>query len=158
MYDLAVRQARDGFLWEHGFVDIHPGNQAHKFMADLAVWTLQSTALGLLQLPYNEEDEQVVAAPLPDPMYQGNVPPNSTMCLMGDMFRSLALPSSSGFSYVNEGTAEKPKPGYVATQPGAVLALQLSTDRSGISKPGDKINVFFHYLRSYEHMGVARFR
>ena len=42
--------------------------------------------------------------------------------------------SSSGFEYINEGTAEKPKPGYIATQPGSKLRLRLNTDRSLIDR------------------------
>ena len=32
---------------------------------------------------------------------------------------------AAGWDYVNEGTAEKPKWGYIASQPGSVLQLQL---------------------------------
>ncbi|GFR48090.1 hypothetical protein Agub_g9777 [Astrephomene gubernaculifera] len=159
MYDLAVRQEREGFLWEHAFVDHHPGNQGHKFMADLAVWMLQQTALGLLQLPYGQEDAEAAGAPLAGPMYPGNLPPNSSMCLLGDSFRSLVVSeASSGFDYVNEGTPEKPKPGYVATQPGSVLRFRIDTDRTALgAQPQDLVFVVFHYLRSYVHMGIAEF-
>lgn len=57
-------------------------------MADLAVYLLQSTALQLVaHLPYGREDAEAVAAPLPQPIYPGNVAPNTSMCLLGDRFR-----------------------------------------------------------------------
>ncbi|GLI64554.1 hypothetical protein VaNZ11_007873 [Volvox africanus] len=161
MYDLAVRQAKDGFLWEQAFVDLHPGNMGHKLMADLAVFTLQQISLGLLQLPYCQDDEEAAEAPLSAPMYQDNIPPSSPMCIIGDGFRSLIdHAATTGWDYVNEGTTEKPKPGYVTWQPGSVLRLQVDTDRSGMRSQmeREKVHVFFHYLRSYEHMGKAEFR
>ncbi|KAG2433670.1 hypothetical protein HXX76_008041 [Chlamydomonas incerta] len=171
LYGLAVEQ-REGFKWEQAFVDHHPGNQGHKMMADLAVYLLQATALQLVgHLPYGREDAEAVAAALPEPMYPGNVAPNTSMCLLGERFRELVVPeSTAGFAYINEGTAEKPKPGYVANTTGAVLRLRLNTDRAGLAGPqrpaggaktpdADKqpVQIFFHHLRSYEHMGVAAF-
>ena len=44
--------------------------------------------------------------------------------------------TADGFTYVNEGTAEKPKPGYVATKPGSVLRIAISTDRSPVAAVG----------------------
>lgn len=44
--------------------------------------------------------------------------------------------STSGFAYLNEGTVEKPKPGYVANTTGAVLRLRLNTHREGLGLAG----------------------
>ncbi|GIM14751.1 hypothetical protein Vretimale_17546 [Volvox reticuliferus] len=131
----------------------------HKLMADLAVFMLQQISLGLLQLPYGQDDAEAAEAPLPAPMYAGNIPPSSPMCIIGDSFRSLAdSVTTTGWDYINEGTTEKPKPGYVAREPGSVLRVRIDTDRSGMSSQTEDVHVFFHYLRSYEHMGKAAFR
>ncbi|PNG99591.1 hypothetical protein TSOC_014627, partial [Tetrabaena socialis] len=70
--------------------------------------------------------------------------------------RSLVV-LAEGFEWVNEGTAVKPKPGYVATRPGARLQLRLDTDRSAVGSAADeKVHVYVHHLRSYQHMGSAK--
>ncbi|PNH01936.1 hypothetical protein TSOC_012121 [Tetrabaena socialis] len=64
---------------------------------------------------------------------------------------------AEGFEWVNEGTAVKPKPGYVATRPGARLQLRLDTDRSAVgSAANENVHVYLHHLRSYQHMGSAK--
>ncbi|PNW79166.1 hypothetical protein CHLRE_09g402923v5 [Chlamydomonas reinhardtii] len=135
VYRLAVHTDTPGFRWEDVFIDHHPGDHGHKIMSDLAVHLLQRTAHDLLQLPYGAEDEHVAGEPLPPPMYPGNVPPDAPMCRVGDLFRAM-VKTADGFTYVNEGTAEKPKPGYVATKPGSVLRIAISTDRSPVAAVG----------------------
>ncbi|GIL63834.1 hypothetical protein Vafri_17825 [Volvox africanus] len=155
MYRLAVHKQELGFLWEDMFVDHHPGDHGHKIMADLAVHLIQQVALGLLLEPYGREEEEVVWEALPAPMYDGNSAPNSVMCSVAASFRQLVV-LSEGFDYINEGTAIKPKPGYVATQPGSRLQLRVNTDRSAVGSPPDgMVHVYLHHLRSYEHMGMA---
>ncbi|GLC64570.1 hypothetical protein PLESTF_000180000 [Pleodorina starrii] len=155
LYRLAVHKQEPGFLWEDVFVDHHPGDHGHKIMADLAVHLIQQVALGLLMEPYGKEDEEAVSEPLPGPMYKGNMPPNSVMCSVAESFKQLVV-LSEGFEYVNEGSAVKPKPGYVATTPGSRLQLRVDTDRSALgSPPEERVRVYLHHLRSYEHMGVA---
>ncbi|GIL78985.1 hypothetical protein Vretifemale_8390, partial [Volvox reticuliferus] len=135
--------------------DHHPGDHGHKIMADLAVNLIQQVALGLMLEPYGHEDEDVVWEELPDPMYEGNSAPNSVMCSVAESFQQLVI-LSEGFEYINEGTAIKPKPGYVATQPGSRLQLRVDTDRSAVGSPPDAmVHVYLHHLRSYEHMGTA---
>ncbi|GFR42716.1 hypothetical protein Agub_g3640 [Astrephomene gubernaculifera] len=156
LYRLAVHKGAPGFLWEDTFVDHHPGDHGHKVMADLAVHLLQRTALGLLVEPYGPADVEAVQEPLPEPMYQFNTAPSSPMCLVGETFRSLVV-ESDGWEYLNEGTAVKPKPGFVAKRPGSRLRLRLDTDRSGVGSPAEEqVHVYLHHLRSYEHMGKAR--
>ncbi|PNH01068.1 hypothetical protein TSOC_013069, partial [Tetrabaena socialis] len=136
--------------------DIHPGNHGHKVMADLAVHLLQRVALGLLMEPYDSQDRELLREPLPPPMYPGNLPPSSPMCRVGEELRSL-LVLAEGFEWVNEGTAVKPKPGYVATRPGARLQLRLDTNRSAVGSAADeKVHLYVHHLRSYQHMGSAQ--
>ncbi|EFJ52634.1 hypothetical protein VOLCADRAFT_85814 [Volvox carteri f. nagariensis] len=155
LYRLAVFKSTPNFLWEDAYVDVHPGDHGHKIMADLAVHLIQRVTLGLLMEPYSSADAEAANEQLPEPMYLGNTAPSSPMCLVGAAFRRLVV-SSSGFTYVNEGTAVKPKPGYVATEPGSRLQLAVNTDRSAVGSPaGEKVHVYVHHLRSYEHMGVA---
>ncbi|KAG2434505.1 hypothetical protein HYH02_012172 [Chlamydomonas schloesseri] len=158
LYRLAAQKATPGFLWEDTFVDHHPGDHGHKVMADLMVHLVQRTAVGLLLEPFGAPDAEAITEPLPEPMYDGNTAPNATMCLVGDAFRS-HLVSAQGFDWVNEGSTAKPKPGYVATQPGSKLRLRVDTDRSGLgSAPGERVALYLHHLRSYEHMGAAALR
>ena len=47
---------------------------------------------------------------------------------MDEGLKQVVVPGAAGaagWDYVNEGTAEKPKWGYIASQPGSVLQLQL---------------------------------
>lgn len=159
MYRLATTNA-PGFLWEDVFVDHHPGDRGHKIMADLVVYMMQQVALGLLLHPLSKADAAVLAEPLPEPMYPGNVPPSSTMCVAGEPFRSLVV-AAEGFTWVNEGTPLKPKPGFVATSPGSTLRIRVDTDRGGGAAGGAAgdarpLPVFLHYMRSYERMGTAK--
>ncbi|GLI65991.1 hypothetical protein VaNZ11_009684 [Volvox africanus] len=155
MYRLAVHKGLEGFRWEDAFVDHHPGDHGHKIMADLAVNLIQRVTLGLLMEPYSAADMEAANEPLPPPMYEGNTAPSSPMCLVGDVFRQLVV-LSEGFDYINEGTAIKPKPGFVSTQPGSRLQLRVDTDRSAVGSPPDgMVHVYLHHLRSYEHMGIA---
>ncbi|KAG2493912.1 hypothetical protein HYH03_007848 [Edaphochlamys debaryana] len=154
-YRLAAHLRQPGFRWEDEFVDQHPGDHGHKIMADLAVHLIQRTALGLLFEPLDLEELVSTVESLPPPMYPGNVPPDRTTCSVGDAFKPLVV-LAEGFEYINEGTAEKPKPGYVTTTPGSRLRIKVDTDRSGIgSDPNGIVNVYIHHLRSYQHMGCA---
>ncbi|KXZ51884.1 hypothetical protein GPECTOR_11g319 [Gonium pectorale] len=155
LYRLAAHKDIPGFRWEDLFVDHHPGDAGHKVMADLAIHLLQRTALGLLMEPFGQQDAEAAAEPLPPPMYPGNFPPTSPMCLVGEPFKSLVV-MAEGFEYINEGTPTKPKFGYVALRPGSRLQLRLDTDRSAVgAKPDESVNVYLHHLRSYAHMGTA---
>ena len=49
------------------------------------------------------------------------------MCAHQDDLKKLVVESqTTGFAFVNEGTEEKSKKGYVATTAGAVLTIQVS--------------------------------
>ena len=50
----------------------------------------------------------------------GNEVSSSPMCIQGDMFPTV-VQSAKGWVWVNEGTATKPKKGYVSNTTGAVL-------------------------------------
>ncbi len=64
-----------------------------------------------------------------------------------------------GWEYLNEGTADKPKPGFVATTPGSRMVMRLNTDRSALGQAAEaRVSVWVQHLKSYEHMGIAEFR
>ncbi len=51
------------------------------------------------------------------------------MCLLDDDLRSVVDEAQSrGWAYVNEGTLEKPKRGYVASTPGSRLVMRLRAE------------------------------
>ncbi|KAG2496419.1 hypothetical protein HYH03_005645 [Edaphochlamys debaryana] len=154
-YHLAAHRETPGFQWEDMFVDRHPGDHGHKIMADLAVHMIQRTAIGLLFEPLGPADEELASEALPPPMYPGNTPPSSPMCVVGSLFKEHVV-LREGFEWIVEGTALKPKPGYIANATGSRLQVKVDTDRS-VQSPGEKVGVFFHHLKSYEHMGVADF-
>ncbi|KXZ51888.1 hypothetical protein GPECTOR_11g322 [Gonium pectorale] len=156
LYRLAAHKDVPGFRWEDLFVDHHPGDAGHKVMADLAVHLLQRTALGLLMEPFGQQDAEAAAEPLPPPMYPGNEPPGSPMCRAGEGVRSMVT-LAEGFDFISEGSPAKPKPGYVAHEPGSRLQLAVNTDRRAMgAEAGEPVGVYLHHLRSYSGMGTAR--
>ena len=74
-----------------------------------------------------------LALTLPCPS-QDNYPPEHNMCMMGSEFQAAVVVSaSSGYELINEGTADKPKWGWIATTPGAKLQFELSTQLESVS-------------------------
>eukprot|EP00798_Chlamydomonas_sp_ICE-L_P004346 gene4346-14462_t len=59
---------------------------------------------------------------------------------------------SIGWEYINEGTEDKPKKGFVSTTPGSSLKMTIDTSRIG---DGGSIPVMIGYLKSYTSMGQA---
>ncbi|GIL58946.1 hypothetical protein Vafri_13943 [Volvox africanus] len=159
LYRLAAIDQEDGFRWDQIFVDHHPGDAGHRVMADLVVYMLQDTALDLLLDPWSDKEQRAEQEkPLQGPMYSGNTAPSAAMCLYGDQFAPAVVPSTTqGFVYVNEGSVQKPRWGYVATQPGARLVMRFDTRRPHLP-PDHRVSLYLHYLKSYEHMGVASLR
>ncbi|GIL69215.1 hypothetical protein Vretimale_12658 [Volvox reticuliferus] len=171
LYPLNVHRPTEGFLWAQTYNEHHPGDAGHKALADLAVHLTQETVLGLLSYPPSRDEAEKVEGPLPPPMYSGNLPPSSSVCVVGFNFTSLVV-TAEGWEWTNEGTPEKPKWGYVATEPGSQLVLQLtkrlavegaealdgaSTIADGsASIKGSTFPVLLHYLQSYVGMGTAR--
>jgi uncharacterized membrane protein YgcG len=81
------------------------------------------------------------------------------MCVYGEAFaENVDLSKSKGFELINEGgNVKKPKWGFVSTQPGSELLVRLNTTRTTSARDGDqRMNVMLAYLKSYEHMGVAK--
>jgi len=144
-------------MWTADF--LHPVDHGMRAIADLAVNLLQTTAMGLVIDPLGPVDRELLAEPLPPPAHPGNWEARNLMCVYGEAFaENVDLPASKGFELVNEGgNARKPKWGFVATRPGSELIVRMNTTRTTHARDGDqRMNVMLAYLKSYEHMGVAR--
>ncbi|KAG2488939.1 hypothetical protein HYH03_012560 [Edaphochlamys debaryana] len=158
LYELAEVEQRDGFRWRDLFTDHHPGDAGHRMMADLAVFLMQETAVDLLLNPLEAAEVAAIhSRPLRRPMYEGNESPESTMCAVGTSFQSMVL-NATGFNFTDE---DRGKWGFVAREPGAELVVRLDTRRrvaAGAGPAPNTTQVYFHHLKSYEHMGKAEFR
>jgi hypothetical protein len=144
-------------MWTSDFM--HPIDHGMSAIADMAVNLLQTTALGLVIDPLGPSDRELLAEPLPPPAHPNNWEARNLMCVYGEAFaESVDLGASRDFELVNEGgNVKKPKWGFVATKPGAELIVRLNTTRTTTARDGDqRMNVMLAYLKSYEHMGVAR--
>lgn len=74
------------------------------------------------------------------------------------MFRSDAVMGKpSSWEWVNESKSQRPKWGYVAKTPGAVLKIRVNTTAS-TGDPKHPVLVQLGYLKSYQHMGKAIIR
>ncbi|EFJ45735.1 hypothetical protein VOLCADRAFT_105823 [Volvox carteri f. nagariensis] len=157
LYPLNVHRPTEGFLWNQTYNEHHPGDAGHKALADIVVHLIQETALGLLSYPPSREEAAKLERPLLPPMYTGNLPPSTSVCLVGHTFTSLVT-YAQGWSWVNEGTEEKPKWGYVATEPGSRLVVRLpdTLPPGGRHAAAAAVPVLLHYLQSYAGMGKAR--
>ncbi|KAG1666700.1 hypothetical protein FOA52_013612 [Chlamydomonas sp. UWO 241] len=154
VYRLAMAKRVPGFQWKDIMhIDrLHPSVKGHKCMADLAVWLIQQTALDVFMRPMAKEDVEMVTEPLPDPIFPNNLPPAHAMCLWQEMLRP-AVVESDGWEFINEGTEEKPKKGYVTTTPDVPLTLCLNTSSDGSNF---SVTVAIAHLKSYdENMGIA---
>ncbi|KAL4856610.1 hypothetical protein ACK3TF_003052 [Chlorella vulgaris] len=127
------------------------------YLADMVSTFLTQIMDDLDRHPLEAADDVAAAAELVPPMYRGNYPAKSNACLMGSQFKPLAV-TTEGFAWINEGTADKPKQGWVATAPGSVLEFDVATDIT----PGNEsfigsasVAAAIVYLSSYEHMGQA---
>ncbi|KAL4856571.1 Acetylglutamate kinase [Chlorella vulgaris] len=131
------------------------------YLADMVSTFLTQIMDDLDRHPLEAADDEAAAAELVPPMYQicfphfqGNYPAKSNACLMGSQFKPLAV-TTEGFAWIDEGTADKPKQGWVATTPGSVLEFDVVTD----VVPGSgsaSVAAAIVYLSSYEHMGQAQ--
>ncbi|GIL55253.1 hypothetical protein Vafri_10837 [Volvox africanus] len=127
-------------------------------MADLAVYLIQQTAVGMLLRPFGAEDEEAFLEALPEPMYPDNKAPDAPMCIMYDAFKPMVI-EARGWEYLDEGIPGKPKVGFIATTPGSRLVMRINTDRSRTGQiPDSRVSVWVQHLKSYTHMGIAQFR
>jgi DNA polymerase alpha subunit B len=156
---------------------IHPdGLTGHRMLAELALHLLNSTVRAL-----RAEDAAAALAPaaaaapaaakpakgsgaaaapaaappvLPPPMLPNNYESGSAACLVGAPFFTDAVKRQEGFQWLNEAKGLRLRPGYIATAPGAFLAIAVDTSApEGAAARFAKVDLMF--LTSYEHMGKA---
>jgi hypothetical protein len=74
------------------------------------------------------------------------------------MYRTGAVVDKpSAWEWINESKTVRPKWGYVAKTPGAILKIRINTTAS-TGDPNHPVLVQLGYLKSYEHMGKAIIR
>ncbi|KAI8470157.1 MAG: SGNH hydrolase-type esterase domain-containing protein [Monoraphidium minutum] len=106
---------------------IHPNDAGHRIMADMMIYLIQEAAVGLMTWPLSFADDAAALAKLPDPMYPGNHPSLRRVCFHAEDFAGSVVSRDHGWEWVNEGTDNSPKWGYVSKTPGSVLKVRLDT-------------------------------
>ncbi|GAX83233.1 hypothetical protein CEUSTIGMA_g10659.t1 [Chlamydomonas eustigma] len=164
--------------WESISPDhVHPNDLGHRMVKDLVVWLITQTAIDLVLNPFSKMDGWYLHRPLPPPMHRDNYEERLEMCLMDDELKDVVKEAeSSGWSFVNEGTALKPKTGYVSRAPGSKLVMELrmgavlggdaqqqqqQQDESALSQSSNdiesrRVSFMLSHLRSYDGMGMVR--
>lgn len=138
---------------------IHPdGHTGHRVMAELAITLFQRGIADILHSPLSEYDKAYIHSSIPPPMIKGNYESLSDKCFVGDGFKNKAVMGKPDkWDWVNESRSLRPKWGYVSTEPGSMLKVQVnSTASSGAAD--HPVLVQLAYLKSYEHMGKALVR
>lgn len=80
----------------------------------------------------------------------------SRVCAFGESLHPHVLSTSRGWAYtVEHSAAGHPKPGYIATRPGAVLDTCFHPPSSSSRAAREEVWWQLGYLRSYEGMGMA---
>ncbi|KAI3426970.1 hypothetical protein D9Q98_006914 [Chlorella vulgaris] len=150
--------------WPYFHVDRnHPNDVGHMYIAEMVVLHMRRVLEDLHHRPYNAADEAVSSAPLRPPMLRNNWPSQNNSCLVGKLFKQQVV-AAKGFEWVNEGTQDKPKWGYVGKHPNATLRFTVNTatataaasTEGGVAIDVTQIptHVGVLYLRSYQGMGM----
>ena len=100
---------------------------ACRYVAELMAHYVQQAVVDLATNPLSEDDETAAAAQLPPPMFRGNLVAQANACLLDEPFRQ-ATTNVSGWEWVNEGTKEKPKRGWIATKPPAQMSFVVDSN------------------------------
>jgi len=124
-------------------------------MAELVITLLQRAVADILHSPITQAEKEYCAAPLPPPMIRGNYQSLSSKCFVGEAFKEEAVVGKpASWEWVNESKTPRPKWGFVAKTPGAVLKIKVNTTAS-TGAAEHPVLVQLGYLKSYEHMGKA---
>eukprot|EP00878_Enallax_costatus_P030767 GHUV01033555.1.p1 GENE.GHUV01033555.1~~GHUV01033555.1.p1 ORF type:complete len:393 (+),score=89.07 GHUV01033555.1:1071-2249(+) len=107
----------------------HPTPVGHKYMADMAVNLIQQTYVDSLLAPLGADVLREHASKVPGPLFPGNYESSNLVCIIGDDFPSVVV-QKADWDWVNEGTAAKPKWGFVSQKVGAKLVLKIDTHAS----------------------------
>lgn len=124
-------------------------------MAELVITLLQRGVADILHSPLTQAEKEYCAAPLPPPMVKGNYQSVSSKCYVGEVFKTDAVVGKpASWEWINESKTVRPKWGFVAKTPGALLKIKVNTVAS-TGTANSSVLVQLGYLKSYEHMGKA---
>lgn len=169
--NIKIPGAEQGREWEYYYHDrTHPADRGHQMMAEALAGPLQraveeeaAAAAGQLRHSTRRQDERLEGM-LP-PMVPGNTESPTTVCAMQEDFQPM-VGAHKGFQWrperPNATSFVEQKWGWTGMAVGDWAELQLDTraDGKGVKEDKDgkkvKANIWLSYLRSYEHMGVAR--
>jgi hypothetical protein len=143
-----------GFDWATlmGPDRLHPADKGHKVAADLVVYMLQQTLIGLQLHPAGAAEAASRTAPLPPPMYDGNeVGTSQPVCAMGKNMTEFIVNDAGWREQQNTDNKIYPTDGYETTSPNQPLTFQVDTT----SPDGRPVTVFFLYTRAQTGIGSA---
>lgn len=144
-----------GFDWASlmGPDRLHPADKGHKVAADLVVYLLQQTLIGLQIYPAGAAELASRSAPLPPPMYEGNELGSSVpICAMGTNLTKFIV-SSDGWKPVQDFSNQLyPTDGLETSTPGQPLVLQVPTS----SPDGRPVTIFLVYTKAQTGFGTAQ--
>eukprot|EP00879_Flechtneria_rotunda_P000482 GHRR01000584.1.p1 GENE.GHRR01000584.1~~GHRR01000584.1.p1 ORF type:complete len:500 (+),score=138.46 GHRR01000584.1:302-1801(+) len=154
-YQLGETGKLPGFDWNTlmGPDKLHPADQGHKVAADLVVYLLQQTMVGLQIHPAGPAEAASATAPIPPPMYQGNeIGVSKPICAMGDNLTQYIVSDAGWQPAQSQQNTRYPTDGYETTTPSAPLTLEVDTT----SADGRPVNVFLVYTAGQTGYGDAQ--
>lgn len=154
MYQLGETGKLPGFEWASvmGADRLHPADKGHKIAADLVVYLLQQTLIGLQVHPAGAAEAASKSAPLPAPMYGDNeIGSSRPVCAMGNNMTRFIVNDSGWSAIQSDQNKLYPTDGFETTSPGQPLTLQVDTT----SPDGRPVTVFFVYTRAMSGIGNA---
>ncbi|KAL4427737.1 hypothetical protein ABPG75_001826 [Micractinium tetrahymenae] len=139
----------------------HPNEQGHRWVSELVIHWMQQQLDELALHALGPEDEQAAQEELPPPMYPNNTAPATAACYMGEAVQPLVVAKDAAWEWRHEGPIEKKKFGFISTEPGSALTLQVNAsggaptaaDGAADATANSTVAVTVAFLRSYEHMG-----
>jgi len=128
---------------------LHPIDLGHKYLADLVVYMLQQVMTDLTLHPITDTDLESATAPLPPPMYDGNVASPVSNCWQGNNLTDVTV-SSQGWTMAASSTNnEYPTWGYTTTG-SSPLTFEINT----ASPNGQPAAVNLYYTKAQSGMGT----
>lgn len=141
-----------GFDWTTlmGPDRLHPADQGHRAAADLVVYMLQQTLIGLQIHPAGAAERNTRTAPLPVPMYDGNeVGSSPPICAMGKNLTKYITEKDGWKAEQDFSNSLYPTDGFETVTPGRPLVLTVDTT----SPDGRPATVFLAYTKA--QTGIA---
>lgn len=142
----------DGFDWTTlmGPDRLHPADQGHKAAADLVVYMLQQTLVGLQIHPAGAAERASRTAALPVPMYDGNeIGVSKPICAMGKNLTKFITTQDGWKAEQDFSNSLYPTDGFETVSPGKPLVLTVDTT----SPDGRPATVFLVYTKA--QTGIA---